>query len=113
MSIKCEFSLLKETHEMLAYCGEKIDQVTEQRYDEISKRFTSFIAANHASKPGLDHSVEEIRRRLQREDRDHVCKGSDYELARRVFFAYVSDSKMAAVNALLSRPRDPSEGECL
>jgi hypothetical protein len=112
MAVECEFSLLKQAHETLIYCGEQIDPVIEARYNELSKSFLSFIATNQDSKPGSDDSVEEIRRDLLREDRDRVCKGPDYALLRRSFFRSVSDVGMTEVGNLLSHPRDPSEGDC-
>jgi hypothetical protein len=112
MAVKCEFSLLKQAHETIVYCGEQIDPAMEARYNKLSKDFLSFIATNQDSKPRWNESVEEIRRNLLQEDRDRVCKGPDYALFRRSFFLYVSDVGMTAVSNLLSHPRDPSEGDC-
>jgi hypothetical protein len=111
-SINCEFAMLKQAHETLIFCGEKIDPVSEARYDKLTKDFQSFIASNPDSRPGWD-SVDEVRRLLLREGRDRVCKDPDYAWLRRAFDRYVSDAGMAEVGTLLSRPRDPSEGDCL
>jgi hypothetical protein len=111
-SIQCDFAFLKQAHETLVFCGEKIDPASEERYDKLTKEFQAFIASNVDSKPGWE-TVEDIRRTLLREGKDRVCKDPDYQALRRVFFGYVSDSGMAQVKKLLSRPRDPSEGDCL
>jgi hypothetical protein len=44
-SIACEFVLLKYTHEGLLFCGEKIDAVSESRYQKVAEDFLDFIAA--------------------------------------------------------------------
>jgi hypothetical protein len=110
-SINCEFAVLKQAHETLMFCGETIDPVSEARYDKLTKGFQSFIASNPDSRPGWN-SVEEIQRSLLREGRDRVCKDPDYAWLREAFGRYVSDAGMAEVGSLLSRPRDPSEGDC-
>ena len=112
MAVKCELALLRQAHETLIYCGEQIDPASEARYDKLTKDFLYFIATNRDSKPGWDDSVEEIRRRLSQMDRDRVCKALDYPLLRQTFSYAVSDAGIAEVGNLLSRPRDPSEGDC-
>lgn len=112
MAINCEFALLLQARETLLHCGEQIDPTSEARYDKLINDFMSFIAANVDSKKRSDDSVDEIRKRLRRSDRDRVCKGSDYLLLRQTFFHAVSDVGMAQVSKLLSHPRDPSEGDC-
>jgi uncharacterized protein (DUF927 family) len=112
MAIKCEFAILKQAHETLIFCGEKINPANEARYQTVANQFESFIASNADSKPDWQESVEEIRRGLLREDKDRVCKDQDYQKHKRMFSLYVSDSGMAYVKKLLSRPRDPSKGDC-
>lgn len=110
MSVNCEFSLLKELHERLIFCGESIDPASGARYEKLVQDFSSFIAANGK---GYDDQVEEVRRRLHQEGKDRICKNADYPALRRMFFHYVSDAGMAEVRVLLSRPRDPNKGDCL
>jgi len=113
MAIYCEFALLQQAHETLLHCGEHIDPASEARYGKLINEFMSFFAANVASKKQSDgDSVGEIRKRLLQSDRDRVCKGSDYLRWRQTFLYAVSDIGMAQVSKLLSRPRDPSEGDC-
>jgi hypothetical protein len=110
-SIQCEFALLNQARETLIFCGEKIDPAGERRYDELTKEFQAFIASNADSRTGWQ-TVEDIRRTLLQEGKERVCKDPDYQALRRAFFVYVSDSGMAQAKKLLSRPRDPSEGDC-
>lgn len=112
VAVKCELSILNNAHETLVYCGESIGPADETRYDKLSGDFSTFIGANANSKPRWFDSVEEIRGSLAQEGRDRACKGPIYEGLRRAFFYAVSDVGMAEVSALLSRPRDPSEGDC-
>jgi hypothetical protein len=111
MAISCEFSLMKQAHESLVFCGEPIDPASEARYEKLSQDFSTFIAKN-GNPADYSGSLEQIRRRLQQDGRDRVCKDPDYPFLRRAFFRYVSDAGMTSVNDLLSRHRDPSEGDC-
>jgi hypothetical protein len=110
-SINCEFAMLKQAHETLTFCGEKIDPANEARYDKLTKDFQFFIASNPNSKPPWD-SAEEIRTRLHKEGRDRICNDPGYPLLQQAFYGYVSDAGMVAVGSLLSRPRDPNDGDC-
>ena len=111
MAVDCEFSLLKQAHESLVFCGESIEPVNEARYDKLTQDFLAFIAMN-GNPDKYNGSLEQIRRRLRQDGRDRVCEDPDYPLLRRAFFRYISDVGMAEVSRLLSHPRDPSEGDC-
>ncbi len=111
MAIDCEFALLKQARESLVFCGEPIDALSEARYEKLMRDFTSFVAAN-GNLDGYSGSLEQIRRRLHQDGRDRVCKDPGYQLLRQTFFRSVSDVGMAEVSNLLSRPRNPSEGDC-
>jgi len=111
MSINCEFALLKQARETMIFCGEKIGPANETRYDKLTKDFQSFIASNPNSKPPWDRA-EEIRTKLLGEGRDRVCNDRDYPFLQQAFYRYVSDAGMVAVGNLLSRPRDPDDGDC-
>jgi len=113
-SIGCEFLLLREVHETLLFCGEHIDEPNERRYQKLVGDLSSFIDANEKMNqhPAFTKSVDEIRDHLVREGQDRVCKSSDVALWRKTFLRAVSDAGMEEVGKLLSRPRDPFEGDC-
>jgi hypothetical protein len=112
MSISCEFSLLKQAHETLVYCGQRLDPLSAARYDKLFKEFSSFIITNRNPNTKYDEDLDEMRMRLLQEGQARVCKGPDYDLLRRAFGRYVSDAGMAEIKNLLSHPRDPLEGDC-
>ena len=112
MAIYCELALLLRAHETLVHCGEQIDPASESRYDKLVGDYRSFIAANPAPKKQYDGDVGEIQKQLRKNDRNLVCTGCDYTLWHRTFVHAVSDVGMAEVGEQLSRPRDPSEGDC-
>ena len=114
MALYCEFALLQQAHETLLHCEEQNDPASEARYGKLVDEFMSFFAANAAFKKQSDgDSVSEIRKRLLQGDRNRICREPDYTYLRQKFYYAVSDLGMAEVSKLLSRPRDPSEGDCL
>lgn len=101
MAVDCEFVILKQAHETLMYCEELIDSVSEARYEKLFRDFSSFVAANaNAKKNSYNGSLEQIRRRLNQDGRDRVCKDPDYPFLRQAFFRYVSDEGMAAMGEI-------------
>src|SRR5450631_3453456 len=46
MAISCEFGMLSYAHEILIYCGEQIDPVSESRYAQLFRKFSDFDLAN-------------------------------------------------------------------
>src|SRR5450631_3566419 len=116
MAISCEFGMLSYAHEILIYCGEQIDPVSESRYAQLFRKFSDFDLANRQppkpSESFESYEAQEVQKRLRKLGPDAVCKDPDYPELRRVFFRYVSDEGVTAVQKLLSVPRNPNQGDC-
>lgn len=98
VAVNCEFQRLKQTRELLVFCGEAIDPEKEARYAQLTMEFEAYFRSVPRavdSKPAWD-SIEEIRKRLVNEGKDRVCKDPGLFLARHDFLQFVSEAGMAA-----------------
>jgi hypothetical protein len=107
-AINCEFQRLRQTHEILAFCGEEIDAASEARYVQLTKEFE----ARSLPEPAPWDGVDKIHGRLAQTAKEQVCKATELSSLKREFLEHVSEAGMAPLRNLLSQPRNPREGDC-
>jgi hypothetical protein len=112
-SVACQFGIVTAAHEILVFCGETIDAVSESRYQQLTRDFSQFMAANETSnKPRAAFNLTD-QDSLSQLGKDRICAEREYPMFRLFFEHHVSDEGMAAIARLLSVPKDPFEGDCL